>query len=96
MNSEASYLTNLRKANYLCPFFSMRGTNMMLGNVTVLLLANNSIENVCGLERLYSLKKLDLTSNKIKELCDVSALAKLPNLMELNMKGNPIVKRGEN
>jgi len=73
---------------------SMRGTNTMIGNITVLLLANNNIENVCGLERLYSLKKLDLTNNKIKELCDVSALAQLPNLMELNLKGNPIVKRG--
>lgn len=41
---------------------------MMLGNVTMLLLADNCLTNVRGLERLYSLKKIDLRNNKISNL----------------------------
>ncbi len=67
----------------------------MLGNVTTLLLANNCLTNVRGLERLYSLKKLDLKNNKVSNLCDISALAYLPELMELDIRGNPIMLKGE-
>jgi Leucine-rich repeat (LRR) protein len=73
----------------------MEGSHFLVGNIKVLLLANNNIKDVQGLDRLYSLKKLDLRNNKISKLCNVSALAKLPELMELNLKGNPLNSKGE-
>jgi Leucine-rich repeat (LRR) protein len=74
----------------------MKGSHILVGNIKVLLLANNCIKDVQGLDRLYSLKKLDLSNNRISKLCDVSALAKLPELMELNLKGNPFASKGKN
>lgn len=74
---------------------SMIGSQLLVGNIKVLLLANNSIRNVKGLDRLYSLEKLDLRSNKISNVSDVSALAKLPQLMELNVAENPFTSNGE-
>jgi Leucine-rich repeat (LRR) protein len=73
----------------------MDGTNMLLGNVKVLLLSNNKISDVCGLDRMYSLERLDLKHNRIFDLCDVSALAKLPNLMRLDLRGNPLIAKGK-
>jgi len=72
----------------------MDGAHKLLGNIKILLLADNCITNVQGLDRLYSLKRLDLRNNKIAKLCDVSALAKLPELMELELMGNPIASKG--
>ena len=66
----------------------------MLGNIQVLNLQGNQIKNVEGIERLYSLEKLDLAKNKIATLADVSGLANLPELMQLNLRGNPIEKDG--
>ena len=68
---------------------------MLLGNVKVLLLSNNNISDVCGLDRMYSLERLDLKNNRISGLCDVSALAKLPNLMRLDLRGNPLIAKGK-
>jgi len=73
----------------------MDGSNLLLGNIKVLLLANNNISDVCGLDCLYSLERLDLKYNRITNLCDVSGLAKLPDLMKLELKGNPLITKGE-
>mmetsp|Transcript_12415 Transcript_12415/g.23283 ORF Transcript_12415/g.23283 Transcript_12415/m.23283 type:complete len:1309 (+) Transcript_12415:171-4097(+) len=69
---------------------SMVGTDICIGNIKVLLLSNNYINNVNGLDRLYSLERLSLENNLLANLSDLSKLAKLPNLEELSLQGNPI------
>ncbi len=66
----------------------------MMGNIQVLNLEGNQIKNVEGIERLYSLEKLDLSKNMIATLADVSGLANLPELMHLQLHGNPLEKDG--
>ena len=75
--------------NYLT---SMKGVNTMLGNVKVLILTGNRIRNVEGLDRLYSLEKLALDGNNLKDLASVAGLAKLPELHSLKLYGNPVAE----
>jgi Leucine-rich repeat (LRR) protein len=73
----------------------MDESNLLLGNLKVLILANNNISDACGLDRLYSLEILDMKYNRITNLCDVSALAKLPNLTKFDVEGNPLITKGK-
>jgi hypothetical protein len=68
---------------------------MFIGNLKVLLLSNNYIDNVNGLDRLYSLERLSLDNNQLVNLSDISTLAKLPNLEQLSLLGNPMVTQGK-
>ena len=64
---------------------------MLLGSIKIPLLSNNYISDVCGLDRVYSLERLDLKHNSSSDLCDVSALAKLSNLrLHLERKSSDI------
>mmetsp|Transcript_16309 Transcript_16309/g.24464 ORF Transcript_16309/g.24464 Transcript_16309/m.24464 type:complete len:523 (-) Transcript_16309:507-2075(-) len=90
-----SILPNLIKINFSHnKIESMSKVHTMLGNIQELNLNGNRIKNVKGIERLYSLEKLGLSHNSISTLADVSGLAKLPELMSLQLKGNPIEKDG--
>ena len=73
----------------------MRHAYLKLGNVKDLNLSNNRLTKVHGLGRLYSLEKLNLGSNKIEFLSDISGIAKLPNLTEIITTGNPVAERGK-
>eukprot|EP00957_Ditylum_brightwellii_P181957 13862446-Ditylum_brightwellii.AAC.1 len=64
----------------------------MLGNIKNLILSGNRITSAQGLDRLYSLERLSLDQNEIKSLPDIAGLAKLPELMHLDIKGNPLEK----
>lgn len=75
-------------------FFSMKNIFMHIGNVKELILSGNEIASTHGLDRLFSLEKLALNENKIKNLADISGLAKLPFLMNLDIKGNPFEASG--
>ena len=75
-------------------FFSMKNIFMHIGNVKELILSGNEITSTRGLDRLFSLEKLALNENKIKNLADISGLAKLPFLMNLDIKGNPFEASG--
>lgn len=75
--------------NYLT---HMRGANAMLGNIKVLILSGNRIRTVKGLDRLYSLERLSLDQNNLKDLASVAGLAKLPELRSLKLIGNPLVE----
>lgn len=46
----------------------MKGSNLMLGNVKVLILTGNRLKGGEGLERLYSLERLELGGNLIEDL----------------------------
>ena len=62
---------------------------LYLGNVTELLLSGNAITSTRGLDRVFSLERLALDENKITQLTHIVGIAKLPFLMNLDMKGNP-------
>jgi Leucine-rich repeat (LRR) protein len=72
----------------------MRSAYLKLGSVRALNLSNNRLTKVYGLGRLYSLEKLDISSNKIELLSDISGIAKLPNLTEIVTNGNPVAEVG--
>lgn len=67
----------------------------MLGNIKVLLLSDNHLTNVAGIDHLYALERLDLRNNLIANVSDVSTLGRLPNLMKLDLKGNPVMSKGK-
>lgn len=62
---------------------------MYLGNVTELFLTGNDISSTRGLDRIFSLEHLTLDENKINQLTHIVGIAKLPFLMNLDVKGNP-------
>lgn len=68
---------------------------LILGNIKTLVLSWNELSSVDGLDRLYSLERLALDHNKISYLQDVAGLASLPELMQLEMRGNPIEANGK-
>lgn len=73
----------------------MDKAHILLGrNVKVLNMGNNSLKNVCGIERLNSLESLYIGYNRIASVADVSGIAILPRLMNLELKGNPLIKKG--
>jgi Leucine-rich repeat (LRR) protein len=67
---------------------------MYIGNVKELILSGNEITSAQGLDRLFSLEILSLDENKIQHLANISGLAKLPFLMNLDLKGNPLEVAG--
>ncbi|GAA97412.1 uncharacterized protein L969DRAFT_17321 [Mixia osmundae IAM 14324] len=71
---------------------SLLGIARILGNVTTVNLANNRLDSLCGLERLLALERLDLRSNGIQDSSEVGRLAPLPNLVELWVDNNPLVR----
>ncbi|XP_048455005.1 serine/threonine-protein kinase 11-interacting protein isoform X1 [Rhincodon typus] len=58
--------------------------------LTTLLLRNNSLENINGVEHLSHLKHLDLAYNIISEHAQLAPLSQLHSLKELFLQGNPV------
>ncbi|XP_078408812.1 serine/threonine-protein kinase 11-interacting protein isoform X1 [Cetorhinus maximus] len=58
--------------------------------LTTLLLRNNELENINGVEHLSHLKHLDLAYNMISEHAQLSPLSQLHSLKELFLEGNPV------
>ena len=69
---------------------SMVSVNLVLGNVACLVLNNNQVRSTEGLCKLYALRALHLRNNQISEWSEVAKLAKLPQLVEVELSGNPI------
>jgi len=63
---------------------------MHIGNVTEFILTGNEISSTRGLDRLFSLERLSLDENNICNLANISGIAKLPFLMNFDLKGNPL------
>jgi hypothetical protein len=68
---------------------------MHIGNITELILTGNEISTTRGLDRIFSLELLSLDENKIQQLTHISAIAKMPFLMNFDLKGNPFEIDGE-
>ncbi|XP_072436101.1 serine/threonine-protein kinase 11-interacting protein isoform X3 [Chiloscyllium punctatum] len=58
--------------------------------LTTLLLRNNNLENINGVEHLSHLKHLDLAYNMISEHAQLAPLSQLHSLKELFLQGNPV------
>lgn len=69
---------------------SMDGVFMLVGNVKEVILTGNEITSTQGLDRLFSLERLSLDENKIQHLANIAGIAKLPFLMNFDLKGNPL------
>ncbi|OXA53215.1 nischarin [Folsomia candida] len=64
--------------------------NVLLGNVTVLNMSQNQIENLNVFSKLYSLTVLNLSCNVINDVDEVAHLSDLPCLEVLILTGNPV------
>jgi Leucine-rich repeat (LRR) protein len=64
--------------------------NEVIGNVKFLSLRMTKIVRTKGLNKLYSLERLDLAQNQIDDLEEVLRLKELPFLQILNVDGNPV------
>lgn len=69
---------------------SVENTVATLGNLRVLNLASNGLESAHGLEKLLGLERLDISDNQLMQPLDVARLAHLPNLAQLELRGNPL------
>jgi len=61
-----------------------------IGNIKELILSGNEISSTNGLDRLFSLERLSLDDNKIQHITNIAGIAKLPFLMNFDLKGNPV------
>uniref|UniRef100_A0A0R3SI59 Nischarin n=1 Tax=Hymenolepis diminuta TaxID=6216 RepID=A0A0R3SI59_HYMDI len=61
-----------------------------LGEVQVLILANNGLRSASIVEGILSLQHLDLSGNKIESFDELVCLGDLPHLNSLELLGNPI------
>jgi hypothetical protein len=68
---------------------------MYIGNVTELILTGNEISTTWGIDRIFSLERLLLDENKIQHLTHIAGVAKMPFLMNFDLKGNPLEMDGE-
>jgi len=68
---------------------------MHIGNITELILTGNEISTTRGLDRIFSLERLSLDENKIQQLPHISGVAKMPFLVNFDLKGNPFEIDGE-
>ena len=64
--------------------------NRTIGNIRVLSLQRNNIQEIGSLDKLYSLEQLDLSHNQISGQRQVDRLGNLPMLEKLWLKGNPV------
>ena len=67
--------------------------NTKLGNVSTLILSYNLIKKLAGLEKMYSLQKLDISYNHIDDMVQVCKLSDLPNLKFLDLSNNVLQRK---
>uniref|UniRef100_A0A5K3EJB2 PX domain-containing protein n=1 Tax=Mesocestoides corti TaxID=53468 RepID=A0A5K3EJB2_MESCO len=61
-----------------------------LGEVQILVLANNGLRSASIVDGMCSLQHLDLSGNKIDSFAELTYLGNLPHLNSLELMGNPI------
>lgn len=64
--------------------------HLKFGNIVTLNLSQNQIVSLNGFRKLFCLINLDLSCNQIEDMAEVDHLAKLPNLEQLMLSGNPL------
>jgi len=73
----------------------MRKCHLLLGNITTINLSHNRLRHVEGLDKLYSLESLMIDNNDIRSWADIVSITHLPQLMRLDITGNPVVVEGK-
>ncbi|CAM9540702.1 unnamed protein product [Lampetra fluviatilis] len=61
--------------------------------LTVLLLSNNELDSIDGVQMLETLQTLDVSYNLLMEHSQLSPLSQLPHLQKLYVQGNPLFFR---
>ncbi|MED6156040.1 hypothetical protein PIB30_010963 [Stylosanthes scabra] len=59
-------------------------------HIVKLVLRNNALTTLCGIEKLKSLEELDVSYNIISKFSELEFLAGLPHLQSLWLEGNPL------
>jgi hypothetical protein len=62
----------------------------LFSNLTHLNLSHNQITSTKHMEQLVSLQSLQLDHNQITDVAQLTPLTRLPDLMQLSLKGNPL------
>ena len=93
-----SSLTHLRALNLSnCMIDSLQSlTRSPLPAITTLNLRSNRLANLSGIERLFSLERLDLRDNVLRDPCEIARLTALPDLLDLYVFKNPFTKTHTN
>lgn len=58
--------------------------------IVKLVLRNNALTTLCGIQNLKSLEGLDVSYNMISNFSEIEILAGLPSLQSLLLEGNPL------
>ncbi|KAL5280818.1 NISCH family protein [Megaselia abdita] len=83
----------LQKLNLSINCFSeFEDWHLQLGNLISLNLSQNKIKRLSGLRKLLSLQSLDLSCNSIEDLDEITHIAGLPLLENLQLTGNPLAR----
>jgi Leucine-rich repeat (LRR) protein len=69
---------------------SVADINLVLGNVTVLVLRDNALASLLGVQKLFNLRRLDLAGNALTDVGEVRELGTLPALEQLALARNPL------
>lgn len=86
-----SLLPNLRSLNVSNNLIdSVLGIPTALPAIEALNLSHNRLESLCGLERLSTLKRIDLRNNEVYDAGEVGRLATLEGVREVYVAQNPL------
>lgn len=91
-------LTALRALNLSnCMINSLHSlTRNPLPAISALNLRSNRLISIAGVERLYPLERLDLRDNRMTDPTELARLTGIPDLREIWVLGNPLVKTHSN
>lgn len=91
-------LTALRALNLSnCMIDSLHSlTRNPLPAIAALNLRSNRLVSIAGVERLYSLERLDLRDNKLTDPTELARLTGIPDLREIWVAGNPFTRTHSN
>lgn len=87
-------LTALRALNLShCMIDSLHSlTRYPLPAITALNLRDNRLQSIAGIEKLYSLERLDLRDNNLTDPMELARLSGIPEIREVWVSGNPFTR----
>ena len=91
-------LTHLRALNLSnCMIESLQSLSRNpVPAITTLNLRSNRLHNLAGIERLFSLERVDLRDNKLRDPTELARLTGIPDIVDLYVVKNPFTKTHSN